>query len=86
MADYVMRGTKRLLTYMRSQGLNMSTDRQRIASAIGIPVIHLTGAGRDPSAYISPKYNEAQAQNLVSILGAADAETVTTNTGQEVVG
>ena len=86
MADYCMRGTRRLITYAIAQGLNMSVDRQRIASAIGIPVIHLAGVGRDPSSYISPKYNEAQAQSLVNILGAADTDTVTTNTGQEVVG
>ena len=80
-----MRGTKRLLTYARTQGLNLSADRQRIASAIGIPIINLTGDGRDNS-YVSPKYNEAQAQALVAILGAADTDTVGTNTGQEVVG
>lgn len=85
-ADYIMRGTKRLITYAIAQGVNMSGGgRERLASAIGIPVINLVGEGRDNS-YVSPKYNEAQAQNLVSILGAADAETVTTNTGQEVVG
>lgn len=87
MSDYVMHGTDRLITYARSQGLNLSGgDRQRLASAIGIPVIHLTGNGRTPSAYVSPKYNEAQAQSLVNILGAADTDTVGTNTGQEVVG
>ena len=85
MADYIMRGTKRLLTYARAQGVNLATGRQRLASAIGIPVIALAGDGRDNS-FVSKKYNEAQAQSLVDILGAADTDTVGTNTGQEVVG
>ena len=85
MADYVMRGTKRLLTYARAQGVDLASGRQRLAAAIGIPVINLAGDGRDNS-YVSPRYNEAQAQNLVNILGAADTDTVGTNTGQEVVG
>lgn len=86
MADYVMRGTKRLLAYARAQGVNLASGRQRIASSIGIPVINLAGDGREPSAFISKKYNEAQAQALVGILGAADTDTVGQNTGQEVVG
>lgn len=86
MADYCMRGTKRLLNYARTQGVNLSGGgRDRIAAAIGVPVINLTGEGRDNS-FVSAKYNEAQAQALVAILGAADTDTVNTNTGQEVVG
>lgn len=87
MADYIMRGTKRLLTYARTQGVNLTGGgRERIAAAIGIPVINLAGNGRDTGSFISKKYNEAQAQALVDILGAADTDTVGTNTGQEVVG
>ena len=86
MADYCMRGTKRLIQYAKDQGLNTSADLQRIASAINIPLITLTGGGSDTGSFVSSKYNEAQAQSLVNILGAADAATVTTNTGQEVVG
>ena len=81
-----MRGTKRLLVYARAQGVDLGGGgKERLAAAIGMPVINLAGDGGGNS-YISPKYNEAQAQSLVNILGAADTDTVGTNTGQEVVG
>ena len=83
MADYVLRGTKRLIDYRRT--LNVPVTREQMAAALGLPVVVFAGPGRDGSSYVSPKYNEAQGQALAVLLGVEPSD-VTTNGGQEVVG
>lgn len=83
MADYILRGTKLLVDYRNT--LNVDVPNERMAGAIGIPVIHFAGGGRDGSSFVSQKYNEAQAGALATLLGVAVAD-VTTNGGQEIVG
>ncbi len=85
MADYVLRGTSKLVTYIQTLGLNQASVRDRAASAVGIPRINLSGNGMDAGSYVSPKYSEAKAQALAGILGVTVAN-VTTNGGQEIVG
>lgn len=85
MSDYVLRGTKKLVLYMRTLGIDTHTGRQKAAAAVGLPIILFTGPGRDGSSYVSPKYNEAKAQALAGILGVS-VGNVTTNGGQEIVG
>lgn len=85
MADYILRGTKSLINYARTQGVNLNTQRERMAASIGIPVQKLAGNGLDPGTYVSPKYNEARAQALADIMGVSVANN-TTNAGQEIVG
>ena len=65
--------------------LNVPVSNERMAAAIGIPVIVLSGGGQTGSSYISPKYTEAKAQALAGLLGVTVAN-VTTNGGQEIVG
>lgn len=84
-ADYILRGTRSLISYAVTQGVNLNTQRERMAAAIGVPVQKLAGSGLDPGTYISPKYNEAQAEALAVIMGVAVADN-TTNGGQEIVG
>lgn len=83
MSDYILRGTKKLLSYRDS--LNVPVTRERIASAIGEDVLPFAGVGRDGSSFVSRRYSEAQAQALAGLLGVTVAN-VTTNGGQEVVG
>lgn len=86
MADYILRGTSKLVSYAKSLAVfNQSVDTQRIASAVNIPMLNFTGNGKDDASYISPVYSEAQAQALADILGVTVAN-VTTNGGQEIVG
>lgn len=83
MADYVLRGTKRLLNYRRT--LNVPVTNEQIAAALGLPVQHFMGDGQDGSSYVSPRYTEAKAQAVAVLLGVEPSD-VTTNGGQEVVG
>ena len=83
MADYILRGTKRLVEYRNT--LNVDVPNERMAAALGIPVGLFAGGGRDGSAYVSPRYAEHQAQALAVLLGVEPSD-VTTNAGQEVVG
>ena len=83
MADYILRGTKKLIQYRDS--LNVPITNEQIAAATGIPIIVFAGGGRDGSSYVSAKYNEAEAQALAVLLGVSVAN-VTTNGGQEIVG
>lgn len=85
MSDYVLRGTKNLVSYMRTLGVDTHTGRIKVASTLRMPVIYLTGPGRDGSSFMSRRYTEAEAQSLAAILGVSVAN-VTTNGGQEVVG
>lgn len=86
MADYVLRGTKNLISYMRTLGIDTHTARQRAAAAVNIPFLNFRiPNGVDGPSYISPKYTEAQAQALAGVLGTTVAN-VTTNGGQEIVG
>lgn len=86
MADYILRGTKKLLLYARSLAVfNQSVDLDRIASAINVPLLNFTGDGKDDASFVSRVYSEAEAQSLASILGVSVAN-VTTNGGQEIVG
>lgn len=79
----MIRGGKKLVDYRDS--LNVPVSNERMAAAIGIPVIVLSGGGQKGSSYISPKYTEAKAQALAALLGVTVAN-VTTNGGQEIVG
>lgn len=83
MADYILRGTKRLVQYRDS--LNVDIPNERMAKAIGIPVILFAGGGRDGSSFVSRRYSEPEAQALAGLLGVT-VGNVTTNGGQEVVG
>lgn len=83
MADYVLRGTERLLNYKRT--LAADVPNERLAAAIRIPVGRLAGKGLTASSYTSRRYSEAEAQALAGLLGVEVAD-VTTNGGQEVVG
>ena len=83
MADYIMRGTRSLLRYKRT--LASEVPNERLAATIGIPLIHMNGAGVDGPQFVSAKYKEAQAQALAALLGVSVAN-VTTNGGQEIVG
>jgi len=85
MSDYVLRGTRNLISYCKTLGVNLNTQRPRIAAALNIPIINLENDGRDGGSYVSPKYTEAQAEALGGIIGASVAD-ITTNGGQEVVG
>lgn len=83
MSDYVLRGTKKLLQYRDS--LNVKVTREQMASAIGEDVLHFAGNGQDGVSFVSPKYNQAEAEALAALLGVSVAN-VTTNGGQEIVG
>lgn len=83
MADYVLKGTKRLVNYRTT--LNVPVTNEQMAAAVGIPVVLFAGGGRDATSYVSPKYSEAKAQALAVLLGVEPTD-VTTNGGQEVVG
>lgn len=83
MADYVLRGTKKILQYARS--LNVKVTREQMAAAIGEDVLHFAGEGQDGVSFVSPKYSEAEAQALAGLLGTT-VGNVTTNGGQEIVG
>ena len=82
MADYVLRGTKRLLEYRRT--LNVPVTREQMAAAIGEDVLPFAGEGV-AGPWTSRRYNEAQGQALAVLLGVEPSD-VTTNGGQEVVG
>ena len=84
MADYVLRGTQTLLGYIKTLGTKV--DIADVASALNIPIQKFSGAGLPGSSYVSSKYNEAQAQSLSNIIGAANVAAVTANAGQEIVG
>lgn len=83
MADYVLRGTKKLLLYRRS--LNVPVTREQLAGALKLPVGAFAGDGKDGTSYVSPRYDETKAQAVAALLGVSVAN-VTTNGGQEVVG
>lgn len=86
MSDYVLRGTRTLISYAKTLAAwNESTSRDRIAAALKLPRILFSGNGRPASSYVSPKYNEATGQALAGIVGTT-AANVTTNGGQEIVG
>ena len=86
MADYVLRGTRNLIRYMRTLGIDTNETRQRAAAAVGIPMIMFREPnGVDGGSYVSPKYDEARGQALAVLLGVEPSD-VTTNGGQEVVG
>lgn len=86
MADYVLRGTRNLIRYMRTQGVDTNQARARCAAALNIPVILFREPdGVDGGSYVSPRYAEHQAQALAAIMGVTVAD-VTTNGGQEIVG
>lgn len=84
MADYILRGTKKLVQYRDS--LNVKVTNEQMAGAISnLTVIDFAGGGRDGSSFVSAKYTEAEAQALAGLLGVSVAN-VTTNGGQEIVG
>lgn len=83
MSDYILRGTRKILTYRDS--LNVPVTREQIAASIGEDVLPFSSIGRDGSSFLSRRYSEAQAQALAALLGVSVAN-VTTNGGQEVVG
>ena len=83
MADYILRGTKSLVNYRNT--LNVPITNERMASAVGVPVLNFAGGGRAGSSYVSDKYTEAQAQAIADLLGVVVSD-VTTNGGQEIVG
>ena len=71
-------GTARLVRYMRTLG--MEGRKQRIAAAIGIPVSHLMGDGRDAASF-TIVVDDTKAQNVISILGDIDIADLRTNAG-----
>ena len=83
MADYILRGSKRILDYRDT--LNVAVTREQIAASIGENVLNFAGTGRDGTSWTSRRYNEAQGQALAGLLGETVAN-VTTNGGQEIVG
>lgn len=88
MADYIMRGTRNLITYAKSlAAVNMSTIRTQLAGIGGgiLPQMLLEGAGVDGPQFVSRRYSEPEAQAIAGLLGVTVAN-VTTNGGQEIVG
>lgn len=84
MADYILRGTKRLVNYRNS--LNVKVTNEQLAGAVAnLNVIDFAGGGRDGSSFVSGRYTQAEAESLAALLGVSVAN-VTTNGGQEAVG
>ena len=81
----MLRGTRNLISYAKTLGVNLNTARPRIAAALRIPLINFEADGRDGGSFVSRRYSEAEAQALAGILGETVAN-VTTNGGQEIVG
>lgn len=84
MADYILRGTNKLVAYRNSLNVNV-TNEQMAAAIKNLNVIDLSGGGRDGSSFVSARYSEAEAQALAGLLGVTVAN-ITTNGGQEIVG
>ena len=75
MANYLLNGTRTLKSYMQTNGFDDSRT-ERVAAGLGIPVIHLIGAGKDPATF-QRKITQAQAENVADILGTTVANLVT---------
>ncbi len=71
-----VQGTSRLVEYMRTLG--MEGRKQRIAAAMGIPVSHLAGEGRDAASF-TIVVSDTVAQNVINILGDINIADLRTN-------
>jgi len=68
MPDYKLNGTAYLRTYMRNNSIDENATRQRIASAINVPIISMRTDGMTASSF-ERRITEAAAQSLANLLG-----------------
>lgn len=54
---------------MRTNGTDENVMRQRIASALGIPLIHMGGRAGQAAAAFERRITQAQAESLANLLG-----------------
>ena len=76
MADYFVRGTKTLMSYFKTLGLDMNAARQRAAASINVPIIYFRSDGQDPATF-SRKITNDQAEALAAVMGVSVANLVT---------
>lgn len=84
MADYVFRGTEKLVAYRNS--LNVKVTNEQLAGAVGsdIDVIDLTNKGRTATSFVSSRFSQAGAEAVAALLGVSVAN-LQTNAGLEQV-
>ncbi len=70
--NYKLNGTAFLRTYMQSNGIDENVTRQRIASAMNVPIIHMRTEGQTAASF-ERTISEAQAQSLADLLGTTVA-------------
>lgn len=71
MADSYLRGSDRVRSYRTTLNVDVSDDR--LAAAIGVPIIHL----KQNDSSFRKKISEAQTENLAALLGQTVGDTRT---------